>query len=368
MPVAENIHNHMRILIVTGTSGGHIFPALALIDSLKDPGNELLLVLPKKQGGRILAPKTQVEYIPAANLTFNLSSKNIKEALAFLWGAWLSLRIVIKFKPDVAVGFGSLNTVPIIFWAWLFRKKTIIHEQNVIPGRANRLLAKLVDEVAVSFEQTKNYLNILTGKISVTGNPLRKELIRIDRQKALEFFGFKEGRFNILITGGSQGSHKLNTVCFEAVSACQRKADLQLIHICGAKDFSVIKERYASLGLSAKVFDFFDSMQYAYSTADLVISRAGATTVAELQKFKIPALLIPYPFAYAHQEANARVLEDLKAALIVRDEELNADKLAAVLDELLGDPDKLNSMQNGYTQVQAKDASYLLAKEVLNLN
>ncbi len=155
MPVAGNILKNMRILIVTGSSGGHIFPAMALLEALNNFGQELLLVLPQKSRqdkNRILVK--QIRYIHAANLSFNLSSKNLVGLWFFLWGAWESLRIVVKFKPDVVVGFGSLNTVALIFWAWLFRIKTIIHEQNVICGRANRLLSKLVDKVAVSFSQT----------------------------------------------------------------------------------------------------------------------------------------------------------------------------------------------------------------------
>lgn len=359
----------MRVLIVTGSSGGHIFPALALIDSLKDSCGEVLLVLPEKSKNSFnLIISAQVKYIPAADLGLNLNSRNIRGAYLFLLGVWESLRIVIKFKPDVVVGFGSLNTVALIFWAWLFRIKTIIHEQNVIPGRANRLLAKLVDRVAVSFSRTNNYLNISSEKIVLTGNPLGKDMIRINRELALDYFKFNQGKFNILITGGSQGSHKLNSVCFEAISASKRKDDLQVIHISGAGDFSTLKERYAALSLTCKVFDFSFAMQYAYSVADLVICRSGATTLAELQRFAIPAILIPYPFAYAHQEANARVLEDLKAALVINDEELTAEKLTLLLDEFLINPDKLKSMRSAYAPEQTPPAASLLAREVLSLN
>lgn len=368
MPVAESILK-MRALIVTGSSGGHIFPALALIDALKNSDVELLLVLPKSGKDNLISVESvQVRYIPAANLSFKLSSKNIRGLGLFLSGAWEGLRIVAKFKPDVVVGFGSLNTVALIFWAWLFRKKTIIHEQNVIPGRANRLLSKLVDQVAVSFSQTGRYLNIAPKKIILTGNPLRKDLIRIDKKEALDFLGFKEGKFNLLITGGSQGSHKLNSVCWEAIFACKRRDSLQVIHITGFEDYLALKERYAALNLTSKVFEFFSAMQYAYSVADLVICRAGATTVAELQRFGIPAILVPYPFAYAHQQVNARVLGDLKTGIIINDGELTVEKLTARLNQLLEDPDQLKAMRQAYGQQQATDAAALLAKEVLNLN
>lgn len=360
----------MRVLIVTGSSGGHVFPATALVESLKNVGDELLLVLPKKNRDNFISvASSQVKYIPAANLGFNLGSKNILGIYSFLLGAWESLRIIIKFNPDVVVGFGSLNSIALIFWAWLFRRKTIIHEQNVIPGRANRLLAKLADRVAVSFSQTSNYLNISSKKIALTGNPLRKDLTRIDQKEALDFFKFQEGKFNILITGGSQGSHKLNFVCLQAISACCNREDLQLIHISGFQDFSSLKIKYDSLNLTYRLFEFFPAMQYAYSLADLVICRSGATTIAELQRFGIPAILVPYPFAYAHQEANARILKDCGAALIIKDEELCAEKLTDKLNDFLADPEQLKVMRQAYLQFPAPaDASCLLAKEVLNLN
>ena len=261
----------MRILVATGSSGGHIFPAIALSDSLRNSGQNVLLVLPQKSQNNITVASGQIKYIRAANVNFDLSSKNICNIYSFLWGAWESFRIILKFKPDVVVGFGSLNTAALIFWAWLFRIKTIIHEQNVICGRANKLLAKLVDRVAISFDQTRNYLNITAEKIVLTGNPLRRDLVRLDRKEALDFFQFKEGKFTVLITGGSQGSHRLNAVCLEALSAYQEKDSLQIIHISGKQDFSWFKAEYASSGLNYNLFDFFPQMQYAYSAADLVI-------------------------------------------------------------------------------------------------
>lgn len=357
----------MRVLVVTGSSGGHIFPALALIEALNNSCAGLLLVLPKKsKDNNIPVEFAQVKYIHAASLNFNLNSSNIAGACSFLLGAWESMLIILKFRPDVVVGFGSLNTLAPIFWAWLFRVKTIIHEQNVIPGRANRLLAKLVDKVAVSFSQGNKYLNISAGKIVVTGNPLRRDLAPLDRKQALDFFKFKEGKFNILITGGSQGATKLNSVCFEAIAAYPKKDGLQLMHISGAQDYSRLKLKYDSLNLRYRLFEFFPAMQYAYSAADLVICRSGAATISELQKFRIPAVLIPYPFAYGHQEANARILADAGAALIIKDEELSVEKLTGTLNVLLENPEKIKAMRQAYAQFHIPDAACLLAKEVLN--
>jgi UDP-N-acetylglucosamine--N-acetylmuramyl-(pentapeptide) pyrophosphoryl-undecaprenol N-acetylglucosamine transferase len=359
----------MRVLLATGSSGGHIFPALALSDSLKTLGHEVLLVLPQKsQENKNFIASVPVKYIHPANLSFNLTSKNVLGVYFLLLGGWQGLRIILKFKPDVVAGFGSLNTVGLIFWAWLFRVKTIIHEQNVVPGRANRCLAKLVDKVAVSFSQTGSYLNISTARISQTGNPIRKALVRLNRQEALDFFKFQEGKINILITGGSQGSHKLNLTCLAGLSMFQAKDKLQVIHISGSGDLAALQAEYSSLPLDYRLFDFISSMQYAYSVADLVICRAGATTIAELQRFRVPAILIPYPFAYAHQLANARVLEGFKAAMIIRDEDFTPGKLSATLGEFLENPQKIKTMAQSYPKTQILDAAEMLAREVLSLN
>jgi UDP-N-acetylglucosamine--N-acetylmuramyl-(pentapeptide) pyrophosphoryl-undecaprenol N-acetylglucosamine transferase len=339
------------------------------MERLKDSGADVLAVLPKKDNGiKIAAESGGIRYIQASDLSLKLSSKNIKSVFLFLIGAWEGLEIIIKFKPDVVIGFGSLNTLALLFWAWLFRKKTLIHEQNVIPGKANRLLAKFVDKVAVSFSQTSDYLKIPRERIILTGNPVRKGLVKLNRKVALDFFGFKEDKFNILITGGSQGSHKLNTVCSAAFSACRQKDTLQLVHISGAGDFMLVEHAYAQAEVTHKVFEFFSDMQYAYSMADLVICRSGASTIAELEKFSLPALLIPYPFAYAHQSANAGVLEGYGAALIIRDDDFNSEKLGEVIEGFLNDRQKLNTMRQAYNRNKIQDACGLLAQEVLNLN
>jgi len=356
----------MRILIGTGSSGGHIFPALALADSLRSRAHEVLLVLPQKdREHKLWIASGEIKYIHAAKITFRISIKNIAGVWFFLLGACESLVITIKFKPDVVVGFGSLNTVALIFWAWIFRIRTLIHEQNVAIGMANSVLAKLVDKVAVSFAETQAALNIRPEKIVLTGNPLRQGLERLDKQEVLDFFKFQEGKSTVLITGGSQGSHHLNTVCLEALSNYPKKDSLQVIHICGRQDFSWLKDRYASLGLTHKLFDFYAQMQYAYSVADLVICRSGATTVAELQRFKIPAILVPYPFAHAHQLANAQVLGKIKAAWIISDAELTPQGLSAKFEELFGDPQKLESMRQAYLRLSIPDATEKLTQEVL---
>ncbi|MDD5692291.1 MAG: undecaprenyldiphospho-muramoylpentapeptide beta-N-acetylglucosaminyltransferase [Candidatus Omnitrophica bacterium] len=358
----------MRVLLASGSSGGHIFPALALMDSLKEKGASCLLVLPRKcRESKLLSERSDIEYIASAPLSLRLSAANIYGAYSFLKGSWESLRIVLKFRPDAVIGFGSLYTVALLFWAWLFRIKTMIHEQNLLPGRANRLLCRFVDRAALSFGQTKKYLRIPETKMVVTGNPIRRELARVPRQEALDFFKFKEGKFNILIAGGSQGSQKINSACSAGIVALARGRELQVIHISGFGEITGLESVYTASGITHKLFDFLSAMQYAYSAADLAICRAGATTIAELEKFGLPAILIPYPFAYSHQLGNARVLEEAGSAKVILDSELTSGKLKTVLEDLLADPGKLRAMARAYDKIQLPDAAGLLAQEVLNL-
>jgi len=358
----------MRVLVASGSSGGHVFPALALISFLRKEGGDLLLVLPLKSKDSFIPPDcSDVKYISSGFLSFSLSSKSISGVFNFLKGAYQSLRIIIKFKPDVVVGFGSLHTVALLFWGWLFRIKTIIHEQNVIPGKANHILARLVDKVAVSFSQTKDYLHLSTDKVVLTGNPMRSELTKVNRQEVLSFFKFQEGKFNILIVGGSQGSHKINAVSFAAIASLPGKQDLQIIHICGRQDFTTLDASYMAGGVTYKLYEFLPNMQYAYSIADLVICRSGATTIAELQRFNLPALLVPYAFAYAHQLANAQILHNIGAAEVVLDADLNVDKLKERLQEYLCNNEKLKEMQKAYQKLPYFNATVMLAREVLSL-
>ncbi|MCX5707360.1 MAG: glycosyltransferase, partial [Candidatus Omnitrophica bacterium] len=200
----------MRILVATGASGGHIFPALSFLSSLKEKnsGIEGLLVLPLRSSGiKFQTADFKVRYISMPKLALAINIKNSLVLFKFIQ-AWVeSFFILLSFKPDVVVGFGTIDSLPLVMLAWFLRVKTLIHEQNVIPGRANKLLAKFSDAIAVSFAKTKDYLRVDIAKISVTGNPLRRELKRIDRDEAWEFFGFEPGKFTLLVMGGSQGSH-----------------------------------------------------------------------------------------------------------------------------------------------------------------
>lgn len=361
----------MKVLAAAGSSGGHIFPAIAFLDRLKDKheGINLLLVLPKRVRNSHLVDHIhhQIRYISVSPISLRPDLRNFIAALRFFKGWFESLFLLFEFRPDIVVGFGSLDSVPVLLSAWLLRVKTLIHEQNVIPGRANRFLAKFADKVAVSFTETKEYLRINREKVVFTGNPMRQELKEIDRPAALRFFGFNEFKFTILVMGGSQGSQRINASFLKAMSMLPDKSGLQVIHIAGEKECAALERSYREIGLNARVFAFLEQMPYAYSISDLAVSRAGATAIAELIFFRVPAVIIPYPFAYNHQLSNAQILQKMGAAVVVRDEQLDAHGLKQALDGLLHDPERLAFMRSCYSGALKADANDLLAQEVLSL-
>ena len=363
----------MRVLVVSGASGGHIFPAIAFLDTLKERLDEkvkILLVLPKRKNELYLKNISyKIKYLSITPFTFKLNLKNFLSIFNFLKGIFESLFIILEFKPDKIVGFGSLVSIPLVIFGWLFRINTLIHEQNVIPGRANFLLARFTDKIAISFKETKNYFNFSQDKIVLTGNPLRKELLHIEKNKALNFFGLRPDKFTILALGGSQGSHHLNLAFLKAINILFLKyPKLQVIHLCGFRDFDFLKKNYAQLKIDFSLFSFLDAMQYAYSAADLVFSRAGALTISELIFFKLPAIISPYPYAFYHQMANAKVLEKMGAAIIIEDNLLDNDILIRTIEMILNQPDKLKRMQQAYNFFPYLDANNLLVDSLLELS
>ena len=361
----------MKVLVVAGASGGHIFPAMSFLDKLKatEPGSRAILVLPQCGiGSQIEFSGIEVDFIPVSAIRARLDRKNIRAILGFLKGCLKSIKILYRFKPDVVVGFGSLVSIPVVFLGWFLRIPTLVHEQNVIPGSANMFLAHFVDKIAVSFEESRPYLSGCSRKLLVTGNFLRSSLKRTDKSQALDYLGLLPDKFTILVMGGSQGAFRINSEFIKALQLLKVRSGLQVIHLAGTKDFQSLESDYRELGIKAKVFSFLKEMQYAYSCADLAISRSGAGSITELAFFKLPAILIPYPYAHRHQAANAEVLSKRGAALVLEEEGLNAEKFKNELEGLLVHPEKLGAMRDSFSGFIDPEKSVLsLVREAVGL-
>jgi len=354
----------VKILVASGSSGGHIYPALSFIEALKAEKKdaEVLLVLPQKN---ILKKENSlpcaVKYIAIRPIKLNFSFAALISIWRLVKSFFQVTFIFAGFRPDVAVGFGSLASLPVILLAWFFRTTTLIHEQNVLPGKANKFLAFFSDKIAVSFQETTGYFKGKEKKVVFTGNPIRKSLIRIDRRNACIHFGLKEDKFTILVSGGSQGSSRINEEFIKFIALMPEKNKLQFIHLCGGKDYSRLQGIYAGLGIEYKLFDFLEDMGYAYNSADLIITRAGATTITEIINFALPAIIIPYPYAHQHQLSNARVLEKAGSAVVINDEELSAGELKQIILPLIDNPAGIEHMRASYRGLSTPDAAERLA-------
>ncbi|MFA5389612.1 MAG: undecaprenyldiphospho-muramoylpentapeptide beta-N-acetylglucosaminyltransferase [Candidatus Omnitrophota bacterium] len=351
----------MKILIAAGGTGGHILPALALAGEIKtrNVGEVLFVISSKKQDAELVSSKG-IDYLilPIAPL----QSKNIFSILNFLTrlfaGTIGSFSALLKFRPDAVVGFGGYVSGPIVLAAGLLGIKTMIHEQNVVPGKANRILARFVGTIAISFPDAKKYFKGFESKVILSGNPLREGLKRDDRERTGNFF-------SVLVIGGSQGAHKLNTMVPEALGLMPEGARgaLNVIHIAGKNEKEEVEKSYAKLGIKNRVFSFTEHMARLYNECDFVISRAGAMTVSELLELAIPAILVPYPYAAAHQRMNAEVLEKTGSAIVLEEKYLTRDTLKDVVSRLM-DRNILKEMSARAKSVDKPDARKILIKEL----
>ncbi len=351
----------MKVLITAGGTGGHILPALALAREIKarNFGEVLFVVSSREQDREIISSKgVDFKVLPITSL----QSKNIFAVLNFLArlfaGTIGSACILLKFKPDCVVGFGGYVSGPIVLMASLSGIKTIIHEQNVYPGKANRILARFVNKIAISFPDAKNYLKGFESKIVFSGNPLREGLKRGDRPRPAGFF-------NALVIGGSQGAHKLNIIMPEAISLIPdtQRNMLNIIHIAGKNDMVEVEKSYKKLGIKNRVFSFTEDMAKLYNECDFVISRAGAMTVSELMALAIPAILVPYPYAGGHQRFNAMALENAGSGIMLEEQNLTPHVMRDAILKLM-DRNALNAMSDKVKQADKPDACGILIKEL----
>lgn len=320
----------MKVLLLAGGTGGHLSPALALAQKLKEESTNFFILSTARATDKTFAAQSDaiwmcVDVKPFTPLWRWLSpSFTLKQGKAFA-RIWRALR---RLRPDVVVGFGSYLSAIGVPMSRMLRIPVILHEQNVIPGKANRWLAPWVSGMAVSFSETKRYFSRRL-MVEVTGNPLRWKAGSISRQEARSYFRFDDIRPVLLVMGGSQGSQAINRIVlsmWRQVSP-QDRYHIQVLHITGFEESQYAQELYRELGMEARVFSFLKEMPAAYAAATLAIGRAGATAIAEMVAAQVPAILIPYPYAGGHQRANALWMEQAGGALAIEQDHLTPQRL-----------------------------------------
>ena len=329
----------MRVIFAGGGTGGHLFPGLAVAREFqqRDSMTEILFVGTERGIEARVLPREgfRLETIPVKGLR----GRGMRGFVDALWGIpaglFRSLRIIERFRPDFIIGLGGYASGPLLLAGKLRRLRCAIMEQNLRPGFTNRFLARFVDRVFTSYRESAPHFS--SGQILETGNPVRwRQLPEVQRSD----------KFVLLVFGGSAGAHHINLAVVDAMKKLSDLADrLQVIHQTGHADFAAIKEVYESLPFDAEVLPFIEKMDEAYARADLVLCRAGATTLAELTAFGKAAILVPFPYAiYDHQRWNAQALQDGGAAEMILDQEISGELLAGRIRSYILDPSRLERM------------------------
>ncbi|MDI6829987.1 MAG: undecaprenyldiphospho-muramoylpentapeptide beta-N-acetylglucosaminyltransferase [Actinomycetota bacterium] len=352
--------------ICGGGTGGHLHPLLALAEELASrEGVELALFLSSKSPVGDLLAERKVVALELQGFSRSLETGNLR-SLALLLAAFRRCRAEMKReRPDVAVSFGGYAGVPGSLAALSLGVPLVIHEQNAVPGLANRMLAPLARKVAVSFRRTLEEAPGWKKKAVLTGNPLLSRARQGGDVDPWSFFGLERGRRTVAVVGGSQGAASLNRAVLEALPAWRERGDLQVVHAVGVEkypEFASLVDGAVAGPLIYRPYPYIQRMDLLYAAADLVVCRAGASTIAELAEAGCPAVLVPYPYATAgHQEANAGVLVSLGAAVMVPDGELDGSRLRAEVEALLADASGLARMREAARRAAVPGAAARLA-------
>lgn len=356
----------MRIVIAGGGTGGHLFPGIAVAEEFlkRDPQSAVLFIGTKKGiEHKVLGPLGyKLSEIDVEGLKGRGLAALIKGLWAIPMSMWQSRRILKHFRPDVVMGVGGYASGPAVMAACLMGIPTAVAEQNALAGNTNRVLGKFVDRVFLTYKQSQNHF--AAKKVLVTGNPVRAAFAAGIRQVKEE----KAGR-QILIFGGSQGAAAINKTVVAMLPLLQKMKDkVRVVHQTGERDLTMVKDAYEQYSIQAQVSVFIADMVSAYAASDLIICRAGATSLAEITVAGKAAILVPYPFAANdHQTMNAQAMADAGAAILIRESELTAEKLYAFVESLLGDEQKLRDMEVKSSKLSRPDAAVNIVDACMQL-
>jgi UDP-N-acetylglucosamine--N-acetylmuramyl-(pentapeptide) pyrophosphoryl-undecaprenol N-acetylglucosamine transferase len=357
----------MKIVISGGGTGGHIYPALALIREIqKETKDAEFLYIGTTNGLESkLVPRENIPFksIHITGFKRKLSFENVKTVYRFLKGVSDSKKILKDFKADVVIGTGGYVCGPVVYAAAKLKIPTIIHEQNSVPGLTNKFLSRYVNKIAICFEEAKDYFP--PNKVVFTGNPRATEVMGQDGIRGRLSVGLNTTMPSVLIFGGSRGARPINEAVVKSLSDFGKKP-YQVLYITGDVHYEAVKKEVELVGSPENVIikPFIHNMPEVLAGIDLVVSRAGATTLAELTSLGIPSILVPSPYVTNnHQEKNARSLSDHGAAELLLEKDLNSNSLIKQIDSILLDKDKLISMKTKAKKMGVPDS----AKRLFNV-
>lgn len=354
-----------HVAIACGGTGGHFFPGVAVAYELIHAGARATLFVSEKEVDRqavATVPEISHSVIPAVAL-------NMRRPLHFLLGLRSAIRQVrdhfANDQPDAVLAMGGFTAAASIRVGCQINIPTFLHESNVVPGRANRFLSRWVDEIFIGFDAARKRFG--QKKITESGTPVRPEFRNQNRDECCVRLGFDAAKPLILVTGGSQGARGVNRMVTDALPRLTEDLpNAQWLHLCGPHDLAEVKKAYGITCLRSAVHNFFHDMPSALGAADLVISRSGASSLAELAAANVPAILVPLPTAADdHQRANALAAAKNGGVIVLEETETTSDAFAEQVVGLISDTGKLTEMQNAMKLLDRPDAAKLIVARIL---
>jgi UDP-N-acetylglucosamine--N-acetylmuramyl-(pentapeptide) pyrophosphoryl-undecaprenol N-acetylglucosamine transferase len=352
----------MNAVIACGGTGGHLFPGLAVAETLRERGHEVMLFISEKEVD-VLAlkdhPEFRYEKLPTIGFPSGFSPAIFGFLRRFAESLSLCRSIYRKFKPEAVLGMGGFTSTAPVLAGRMRGISTFIHESNAVPGKANKVTARMVRAVLLGFKECAPFFPRV--RVEITGTPIRTELKRIDRSAAREKLGLRQELTTLLVMGGSQGASGINQAMIKALPALH-DLSLQVIHLTGTRDDRLVADNYRRENIPAYVAAFHHRMEEVYSAADFSIARSGAASLAELAAFSLPSILIPYPYAADdHQSRNAEIFARADAAIIIKESEISADSLARKIRELMNGSQKIEEMARNAAKLAPTNAAALVA-------
>ncbi|GAQ25499.1 undecaprenyldiphospho-muramoylpentapeptide beta-N-acetylglucosaminyltransferase [Tepidanaerobacter syntrophicus] len=372
MPPEKN----KKFIFAGGGTGGHIYPAIAIASGLKRkyPDSDILFIGTGKQLEKDIVEEAgfPLKIIHAKGFERKLSIDTLRSLHQLILGAADSIKILKEEKPDLVIGTGGYTAGPVVFFASLMGIPCAIHEQNVIPGVTNKILSQFAKKIFISFPESANYFP--KNKVILAGNPVRPEITKGTRREALEKFGLSPNMPTVLSFGGSQGAMSLNNAIYYVIKTLIKSKEFQLIHVTGKNNYSKIMQSLMDdkidLGSASHIVikPYINDMENAYAAADLIISRAGALTIAELSACGKPAILIPLPSAAnRHQDFNAALMEKNGAAIVIYEKDLTGEKLYKSICNIIFDKECLLKMSASSKKLARNNALDTILQEIEKL-
>lgn len=358
--------HHPHVAIACGGTGGHLFPGLAVAEQLIARGCTVsILISPKDVDQQAVKSARGVEVVTLPAVALQAGSR-----VAFLRGfmkSFCASRTLFKTRrPDAVLAMGGFTSAPPILAARTMGVKTFLHESNTIPGRANRWLSRVVAQAFVGFAETEGRL--AAREVIVTGTPVRAEFQSRDAASCRTALGLDPARPVVLVTGGSQGARDVNDLIIGALPMLARHAlQWQWLHLAGTNDVEKVKQAYTKLGLQAVVFPFLTQMELALGAATVCVSRAGASSLAEIAAMRLPTMLVPLPTAADnHQWHNARAFEETGAAQLLQQSDATPEKVSTLLRELVEDTDERDEMRSALAKWHEPKAAEKIADAIFS--